>query len=109
MTAEEIVLKNRGLKNLEFEKVLDLFLERYHGTRLDTVLEEYGGFDKFYQNYESFRDQYSITTAQHWDWWDYLYKLLKSRFKQNVKMTEGYIFSFNINCLTKIKDGQSSN
>lgn len=109
MTAEEIVLKTRGLKNLEFEKVLDLFLERYHGVRLETVVNDYGGFENFYQKYEDFTDRYSITTEQYRDWWDYLYKLLKSRFRQSYKYTEGYIFSFNINCLTKIKDGQSSN
>ena len=103
MTAEEIVLKTKGLRNLEYEKVLDLFLERYHNTRLQNVINEFGGeYEDFLQKYEIFREQYPITKDQHDDWWKYLYKLLKTRFRYSQKDTENYIFYFNINCMTKI-------
>ena len=104
MTAEETLLKVRGLRNLEFDYVLDVFIERHFNKRLSDIDEEFGGREKLYQNYEVFRRNYQITREQHLAWWPYIYKLLKNRYRESRKLTEMFIFGFNIDCLPIIKD-----
>lgn len=90
-------------KKLTADDIVNWWLEKYHNTNMDKILEEHPEWADG-DHHREFYAAYQVTQAQHDEWYEWFIGVIQKEFKVSKKYAKSHSWVTSLNTAPRVKN-----